>query len=103
MAIHRLTVDDGTDPEDGSELNAVRREALAMLERQQDIDDLTDVEVLSRSTDDLWYLDLCIDNLHRLPNEVDEVLLCREYTALRARSLVKAAQAKLIQTFGKQR
>lgn len=52
-----------------------------------------------RSTDDLWYLDLCIDQLHRLPSEVDQVLLCREYTLLHARAIVKDAQQRLAQLF----
>ena len=80
-------------------MNAVRRRCWALLERDED--DLTDVELMNRSPDDLWYLDLCIDQLHRLPSEIDQIILCREYTALQARSVVKRAQADLTRVFSK--
>lgn len=97
MAILRLLPSDGLDEIDGSELNAVRRVALELCERT--IDDLTDLDLFGRLTDDGWYLDLCIDSLHRLPSEVDPILGCREYTTLQARAIVRQAQAQLSQRF----
>lgn len=65
----------------------------------RELDDLTDQEVFARMTDDGWYMDLCLDMLHRLPSEVDPILGCREYTALHARAIVKAAQDQLMRAF----
>jgi hypothetical protein len=96
-AILRLLPSDGLDEIDGSELNAVRRVALELCERT--IDDLTDLELFGRLTDDGWYLDLCVDSLHRLPSEVDPILGCREYTLLQARSIVKQAQDQMSRRF----
>lgn len=62
---------------------------------ERGIDDLSDLELFGRLTDEGWYLDLCVDQLHRLPGEVDPILGCREYTMLQARSIVKQAQDKL--------
>jgi hypothetical protein len=95
--IRSLLPSDGTDAIDGSENNVTLRTALELAERG--LDDLTDVEVVLRQTDDGWYADLCIDQLHRLPSEVDPILGCREYTALQARAIVKTAQAKLTRQF----
>lgn len=66
---------------------------------QKTLDDLTDQEVINRTTDEGWYLDLCLDQLHRLPSEIDAILLCREYTALQARAIVKRAQSILSRQF----
>lgn len=63
------------------------------------IDDLTDVEVLLRQTDDGWFADFCIGELGKLPSEVEPLMTCREYTFLQARSLVKAAQSELARVF----
>jgi hypothetical protein len=79
----------------------VRREALALLERTAD--DLSDMELFGRLTDEGWYIDICIDQLHRLPSEVDPILGCREYTTLQARSIVKQAQSNLMQRFQSRR
>lgn len=92
----RLLPSDGLD-EDGDDNNAVRRVALELCDRG--LDDLTDMELFGRLTDEGWYLDLCVDSLHRLPSEVDPILGCREYTVLQARSIVKQAQAQLMRQF----
>lgn len=63
---------------------------------EQDEDELTDVELMARTPDELWYMDLCLETLHRLPSEVDHILGCREYTRLKARSIVKRAQDEQI-------
>jgi hypothetical protein len=78
----------------------VRREALALLERTAD--DLSDMELFGRLTDDGWYIEICIEQLHRLPSEVDPILGCREYTTLQARSIVKQAQSNLMRRFQNQ-
>ncbi len=54
-------------------------------------DELTDAELFARQTDDYWFIDLCLEQLHRLPSEVEQTLLCREYTALQAYHIVKRA------------
>lgn len=63
------------------------------------IDDLTDVELMGRMPDELWYLDLCLESLGRLPSEIDPILLCREYTALQARGIVKRAMDEAARSF----
>ena len=88
-AIRRLTRNDGIDPIDGTEINAVRRLALAYLERTEA--DLSDAELFAQQSEDLWFADFCLDSLHRLPSEVEPILLCREYTLLSARGLVREA------------
>lgn len=90
-----MTLDEGLDPVDGSENSLARRTIMADLARTDD--DLTDAEIVSRATDDFWYIDLCVDQLHRLPSEVDPILTCREYTHLQAYSLVKRTLHKLAQ------
>lgn len=57
------------------------------------IDDLSDVEVISRIEDDLWFANLCIEELRRLPSEVE--IGMREYSVLQARAVIKDAQARL--------
>jgi len=84
---------------DGSEINAVRRRCWDRMARE--VDDLSDMELMNRSPADLWYLDLCVDQLHRLPSEIDPIILCREYTALQARAIVKRAQTEMTRTFAK--
>lgn len=94
MAILRLLPSDGTD-EDGDDNNAVRRVALQLCARE--IDDLTDLELFSRVTDDGAFANFCIEELHRLPSEVD--MGCREWTLIQARSFVRQAQQQLIRQF----
>ena len=77
----------------------MRRRALELADRQRTLDDLTDMELFARQTDDAWYLDLCIDQLHRLPSEIDPILGCREYTTLQARAIVAQARSELMRTF----
>ena len=69
---------------------------------QRTADDLTDAELFGRLTDEGWYVDVCLEQLHRLPSEVDPILGCREYTTLQARSLVKQAQSSLMRRFQNQ-
>ena len=75
----------------------MRRLALDLLER--DIDDLSDVELMNRSTDDVWFIDLCLNTLHRLPSEVEPLMGCREYTTLQAYFVVKQAQSRMTASF----
>jgi len=96
--ILRLTRDEGRDPIDGSEMNAVRRAAIESLNRTED--DLTDRELFAQQADDdWWYVELCLETLHRLPTEVDPLLLCRQYTELQAYHIVKRAMTGLIKAF----
>ena len=77
----------------------MRREALALLERDED--DLSDQEIFAQSgTDEYWFTHLCIETLHRLPSELDPILLCREYTMLQAYHIVQKAMSTLARTFG---
>lgn len=94
----KLAIDEGLD-EDGDPENSVARLALELLER--DIDDLTDAELFSRSTDETWFIDLCLDKLHRLPSEVEPLMGCREYTTLQAFYIIKQAQSRMAQSFAK--
>jgi hypothetical protein len=90
----RLTLDEGQDPIDGSELNAVRRHVLELLSRTED--DMSDVELMARAPDSFWYIDMCLERLHRLPSEIDPLIGCREYTTLQAYALVKRAQEDMM-------
>lgn len=90
-----FTIDDGRDPIDGSEINAVRRLALELIARGED--DLTDMELMLRQPDDLWFADFCLTELRRLPSEVQ--IGMREYCALQARGVVKQAQDRLARTW----
>ena len=76
------------------------RRALELVGRSDD--DLTDVELLTKGSDDFWYITLCLDSLHRLPSEVDRILLCREYTALQAHAVVQKAMTDLARVWGKE-
>lgn len=87
------------DEIDGSPINAVQRLALELMER--DLDSLTDIELMNRSTDETWFIDLCINQLHRLPSEVEPIMGCREYTTLQAFFVVKQAQSRMTQSFQK--
>jgi hypothetical protein len=93
----QFTIDDGKDEIDGSEMNAVRRLALELLDR--DIDDLSDSELMHRMTDEMWFVDLCLNQLHRLPSEVEPLMGCREYTTLQAYFVVKQAQSRMAASF----
>lgn len=78
-------------------MNAVRRAALESLNRTDD--DLTDRELFAQQPDDFWYWEFCTETLHRLPIEIDPLLLCRHYTELQAYHIVKRAMTGLIRTF----
>lgn len=71
----------------------MRSRALELLGRADD--DLTDAELFARQGDPFWYIDLCLGQLHRLPSEVNPLLLCREYTEIQAYHLVKQAMQEL--------
>jgi len=92
-----LTRDEGKDPIDGSEMNAVRRAALESLNRSED--DLTDRELFAQQDDQFWYIEMCMETLHRLPHEIDPLLLMRQYTELQAYHIIKRAMTGLIRTF----
>lgn len=77
----------------------MRRLALELIER--DDDELSDQEIFARSgADEFWYIQLCLETMHRLPSELDSVLLCREYTLLQAYHIIKKAMGSLVKTFG---
>ena len=71
----------------------MRDRALELL--VQTDDDLTDAEIFAQQGDPFWYVDLCLEKLHRLPSEVDPLLLCREYTEIQAYHVVKRAMNEL--------
>lgn len=60
---------------------------------------MSDVELFAAQDEQFWYIDLCIEKLHRLPTEVDALLLCRAYTELQAYQLIKSAMLKLTRAF----
>lgn len=91
-----MTPNDGLDEIDGSEINAVRRRAIELTEHK-DEDEMTDLELFARAPEEFWYIDLCVDKLHRLPSEIDPVIGCREYTALQAHALITRAMGELMQ------
>lgn len=72
----------------------VRRTALALLNRT--LDDLTDLELFSRQTDEGAFLDFCLEELRRLPSEVEPTLGMREWGMIQARGIVKQAQRQLM-------
>jgi hypothetical protein len=73
--------------------------ALELLAR--DDDDLTDQEIFAQQANDsFWFTSLCLETLHRLPSELDALLLCREYTMLQAYHIVKRAMATMAREFG---
>lgn len=87
---------------DGSDLNAVRREALALIARDEDA--LSDAEIFARQGDEeYWFVDLCLSQLNRLPCEIEPLLLCREYTVLQAHTIIKRAMEALSRTFADQK
>lgn len=71
----------------------MRDRALELIARSDD--DLTDVELFAQQGESFWYIDLCLDQLHRLPSEIDPILLCREYTEIQAYHTVKRAMNDL--------
>jgi hypothetical protein len=76
----------------------VRRTALDRLKRTDD--DLTDAEIFARQgNDDFWFVDLCLEKLHRLPIEVEPLLLCRHHTELQAYHVIRSAMADLARAF----
>jgi hypothetical protein len=79
-------------------MNPVRTLALELAERDES--ELNDSEVLAQDgTDDFWFISLCLDTLHRLPSEVNDTLMCREYTALQAHSIIRKAMTELQRRF----
>lgn len=77
----------------------MRREALRQAGRGGDLDAMTDTELFAAQDPDFWYIDLCLETLHRLPIEVDALLLCRTYTELQAYQLIKNAMTRLTRAF----
>lgn len=77
----------------------MRRRALEIATRERTLDDLTDMELFARQTDEAWYIDICIGDLHRLPSEIDPILGMREYVTLQARAIVAQARSELMRAF----
>lgn len=68
----------------------MRRKALELLARTED--DLTNAEIFAReATDEYWFIELCLETLHRLPSEVEPILMQREYMLLSARNIINRA------------
>jgi hypothetical protein len=72
-----------------------------LLERT--VDDLSDMELFSRLTDEGAFVNFCIDELRRLPSEVAPVLGCREWTLIQARAIVREAQSRVMRRFQNQK
>ena len=47
-------------------------------------------------TDEGWWLTLCLETMGRLPSEMEPLVTAREYTILKARSVVQSAYHKLL-------
>ena len=73
----------------------MRGRALQSLDRKDD--DLSDIEHLARANDEYSFTRFCIDELKRLPSEVEPQMLCREWTQIQAAQIVKSAYEKEIQ------
>ena len=54
---------------------------------------------MQQATDDHWYVDLCIESLHRLPSEINGILTMREYGTLQAHSIIKRAISDMQRAF----
>jgi hypothetical protein len=54
---------------------------------------------MQQATDDHWYVSLCIEDLRRLPSEINPILTMREYTLLQAHSIIKRAIADMQKAF----
>lgn len=74
----------------------MRARALESLARTNN--DLTDAELFASQTDEYWFVDLCMEQLHRLPSEINPIITCREYTKLQAYYIVKRAIADMQQS-----
>lgn len=72
----------------------MRADALRSLTRTEA--DMSDAELFDQQAEQYWYINMCLTTLHRLPSEIDQLLLCREYTELQAYAIVQRtiAQAK---------
>lgn len=46
---------------------------------------------MQQATDDHWFVSLCLEDLHRLPSEINPILTMREYGVLQAHSIIKRA------------
>lgn len=76
----------------------MRRRAFELIARTDD--DLSDAELFMRQAlDDYWYIDLCLETLHRLPSELDATLTMREYGRLQAHATIKRAISDMQRTF----
>jgi hypothetical protein len=63
-------------------------------------DDLTDAELfMQQATDDHWFVSLCIEDLHRLPSEINPILTMREYGVLQAHAIIKRAISDMQRAF----
>ena len=65
--------------------------ALELAARSSD-DELTDLEIVLRQKDELWFADFCLDTLRRLPSEVEPWIGMREIMMIQARGVIKQAQ-----------
>jgi len=54
---------------------------------------------MQQATDDQWYVSLCLEDLHRLPSEINDILTMREYTLLQAHAVVKRAISDMQRAF----
>ena len=59
----------------------------------------TDAELFAQQEEAFWYIDFCVEQLHRLPTEINPILTCRAYTELQAYSIVKQAMNRLIRDY----
>jgi hypothetical protein len=79
-------------------MNPVRTRALELAQREES--ELSDAEVLAQDgTDDFWFVSLTIEQLHRLPSEIDPILTMREYGTLQAHSIIRKAMMELQRRF----
>lgn len=60
---------------------------------------MTDAEIFAQQDEAFWYIDLCLQTLHRLPCEIDALLTCRAYTEMQAYSVIKRAMEALTRAF----
>ena len=58
---------------------------------------------MQQATDDHWFVSLCLEDLHRLPSEINPILMMREYGVLQAYATIKRAISDMQRMFRDQK
>lgn len=60
--------------------------------------DMSDLEHLQRTTDDYWFISVCIEKLHRLPSELEDIGMS-QVCLLRAYGIVSNAYDHVVRGY----